>query len=262
MIRDFSRHPNRLCALLGAGLGLLVSACATGQLKEPMPSTLVPAPQAADSHPLVVVLPGRYDSLQDLQSNGIAPAIQQAWPIADVLLVGATPPYYADGGLARRLREQIIGPARQRGYREIWLSGASQGGLGSLLYERARPGDVDGLVLFAPYMGGTNLIRRIAEAGGPARWQPPMPKPAAATLGDYLIENWRVVHDWSRDKARARHVWLACGSDDDILPAARLIATQLPAGHFIQLPGGHDWTVWDQAATQIFAQIAAASASR
>ncbi|MGH8372102.1 MAG: alpha/beta hydrolase [Gammaproteobacteria bacterium] len=263
MSRFFSHPlPNPLRALLGAGLSLLVSACVTGKLTEPMPSILVPAPQAAASHPLVIVLPGRYDSLQDLQSNGIAPAIQQSWPIADVLLVGATPPYYMDGGLVRRLREQVIVPARQKGYRDIWLSGASQGGLGTLLYERALPGDVTGLVLFAPYMGNTSLIRQIANAGGAARWQPPMPRPVAADIDNYLIENWRAVHDWSSDTARVRNVWLACGSDDDLLPAAKLIAAQLPPGHFVELPGGHDWKVWDKAATRIFAQVAGISATK
>jgi Putative esterase len=260
MIRYFSHHrPNLLRALLGAGLSLLVSACATGKLKEPMPSVMVPAPHAAASHPLVIVLPGRYDSLEDLQTSGIAQAVQHGWPTADVLLVGATPPYYMDGGLVRRLREQVIGPARQKGYRDIWLSGASQGGLGTMLYERAVPDDVSGLVLFAPYMGSDNLIKRIAASGGPAQWQPPLPKPAAADLENYQVEVWRVVHDWSSDAARVRNVWLACGADDDFLPAAKLIAMQLPAGHFIELPGGHDWKTWDQAATQIFTQVATAA---
>lgn len=260
MIRPLNRYrPKLLRAVLGASLGLLTSACMTTNLKEPMPSTLVPAPQAAASHPLVVVLPGRYDSLDDLQTKGIAQAIQKSWPVADVLLVGATPPYYMDGGLVRRLREQVIEPARQKGYREIWLSGASQGGMGSLFYERTYPGDVTGLVLFAPYMGPDRVVARIAKAGGPARWKPPLPIPAGLNDDNYQIEIWRTVHDWSRDTARTHEIWLACGADDDFLPAARLIATQLPPGHFIELPGGHEWKVWDEAATRVFAQIASAA---
>lgn len=256
----FSRHRGKLLrALLGASLGLLASACATGKLKEPMPSTLVPAPEAAPSHPLVIVLPGRYDSLRDLQTKGIAQAIQKSWPVADVLLVGATPPYYMDGGLVRRLRDQVIEPARRKGYRDIWLSGASQGGMGSLFYERTYPGDVTGLVLLAPYMGEDGIVSRVAEAGGPARWQPPLPKPPGLNINNYQVEIWRAVHAWHTDSHRADEVWVACGADDDFLPAAKMIASVLPAGHFIELPGGHDWKVWDRAAAQIFAQVAKAS---
>lgn len=255
MIRFFSRRPLR--QLLAATCTLLLGACAGVNLKEPMPSILVPAPVAAGLHPLVIVLPGRYDSLHDLETAGIAQAIQHSWPVADVLLVGATPAYYQDGGLVRRLREQVIEPARRKGYREIWLSGASQGGMGSLFYEYAYPHEVAGLVLFAPYMGDPDLIRGIAAAGGPAQWQPPLPKPAAMNLGNYQVETWRVIHQWSIDPARTERVWLACGSRDDFLSAAKMIAARLPAGHFIEPPGGHKWQVWDQAATRIFSQIAA-----
>ncbi|HET7921328.1 MAG TPA: alpha/beta hydrolase [Gammaproteobacteria bacterium] len=223
----------------------------------PLPSLKVPAPRATDSPPLVIVLPGRYDDLQDLQRLGIAAAIQQGWPQADVLLVGATPPYYRDGKLAARLHDEIVVPARLRGYRRVWLAGASMGGLGALLYERAYPGDVTGLILFAPYMGDSALIRHIAAAGGAARWQPPQPAPPAATADNYPVEIWRVVHAWNRTPARAHQVWLACGDHDDLLPAARLIAAQLPPDHFLLLDGGHAWTVWDRAAQKIAARLAA-----
>ncbi|HET7650344.1 MAG TPA: alpha/beta hydrolase-fold protein, partial [Gammaproteobacteria bacterium] len=164
-----------------------------------------------------------------------------------------------DGGLVRRLRDQVIEPARRKGYRDIWLSGASQGGMGSLFYERTYPGEVTGLVLLAPYMGEDGIVSRVAEAGGPARWQPPLPKPPGLNINNYQVEIWRAVHAWHTDSHRADEVWVACGADDDFLPAAKMIASVLPAGHFIELPGGHDWKVWDRAATQIFAQVAKAS---
>lgn len=257
MSRYFHRHRILLRALLGSALGLLLGACSTAKLKEPIPSTLVPAPQTAASHPLVIVLPGRYDSLRDLEHLGIAQAVQKSWPVADVLLVGATPPYYQDGGLVRRLHDQFIEPARAKGYNQIWLTGASQGGMGSLFYEYVHPGAVTGLVLYAPYMGEAKLIDRITSAGGPAKWQPPMPKPAAMNPDNFRVEIWRLVHDWNTNPGRTDSVWLACGEEDDFLPAARQIATTLPAGHFVELPGGHDWQTWDLAATRVFAQIAA-----
>jgi len=261
MLKYLIQYKTGWRTVLAGTLGLLLGACSAVPLKEPMPSHLIPAPQPAASHPLVIVLPGRYDSLHDLETNGIAQAVQKGWPVADVLLVGATPAYYLDGGIVRRLREQVIEPARRMGYPELWLTGASQGGMGALFYEYAYPGDVTGLVLYAPFMGSEKLVRRIAGAGGPARWQPPMPKPPKMRLQNYQVELWRLVRGWGATPDRGRHVWLACGKEDGFLPAARLIATQLPPEHFVELEGGHDWDTWDRAATQIFNRIAATTQS-
>ena len=52
----------------------------------------------------------------------------------------------------------MIAPARARGYAGVWLAGASMGGMGTLLYERSRPGELDGLVLLAPYLGDRGLL--------------------------------------------------------------------------------------------------------
>ncbi len=233
---------------------LLLAACAEPRLPTvPMPTQLVPATQTG-GHVLVIVLPGRGDDLSDLAHTGMAAAVQRVWPKADVLLVGATRGYYSDGKLAQRLHEQVLLPMRQRGYSEIWLSGASMGGMGTLLYEQAYPHDVTGLVLYAPYMGEKDLIEQISKAGGVQSWDAG-PKPTTVDAQNYQHELWRLVQGW-RDPHEAARVWLVCGADDRLLPAARLMAPLLPAGHFILPPGGHDWPVWDAGAAQVFPQIA------
>ncbi|MGH8398163.1 MAG: alpha/beta fold hydrolase [Gammaproteobacteria bacterium] len=235
-------------------LSLLLSGCYIRKPAGPMPVKEIPAPQQAASHPLVIVLPGRGDDLKDLQSVGIAQAIHKAWPQADVLLAGATIGYYVYGGLAKRLHDEIMVPARQHGYREIWLVGASMGGMGALLYARQYPNDVTGLVLFAPYMGDKSLMDKIAADGGVRNWNPG-PMPATVNGKNYQTEIWRVVKAWASHPESAQNVWLAAGSRDRMLPASQLVAAALPSGHFIELAGGHNWRLWDAAATQIFARI-------
>jgi len=212
---------------------------------------------------LVIVMPGRGDDLDALEQSGMAAAIQRAMPDADVMFVEATIAYYMDGKLVSRLHEQVIRPARDRGYREIWLSGASMGGLGVLMYEHDHPGELTGLVLMAPYMGPGSLQKEIRDAGGLAAWDPG-PRPPALDRDNVAHENWRVVQSWQADKERAQQIWLICGQDDRLRNAADIIATALPADHVLRPEGGHRWTVWSPAAGEALAraQRITSSASR
>ncbi len=243
------RHLLKLALVFVSVCGL--SGClGHGKPAEPMPTHWIPSP-VGEPEALVIVLPGRADDVAGLYEAGIAQAIQRGWPEADVLLTGATLPYYLAGDLPQRLHDRLIAPLRSR-YRQIWLLGASMGGLGTLLYEHGYPDQLDGLVLMAPYMGERKLIREVRDAGGPARWQPG-PQAVSLQEGEPRREAWRVVKRWSERPARAQQVWLAVGRDDPFLEVADMIAPLLPADHYLALDGGHRWTVWNAAATEIFA---------
>ncbi|HSN17468.1 MAG TPA: alpha/beta hydrolase [Gammaproteobacteria bacterium] len=242
---------------LGVSLALTLCACGSPARPDgPIPVQQFPAHQSAATHPLVIVLPGRGDDLGDLATSGIVQAIQRAWPQADVLLAGATLGYYTDGNVAQHLREDVIAPAHRRGYREIWLCGASMGGMGALLYDERYPRDVTGLVLLAPYMGDPDLIAQVAAEGGPARWDPG-PVPARVDRNNYQHELWRGVKDW-RDPAQAGRIWLSGGTADRFVRSTRMLASLLPQGHYVKEDGGHAWPVWDAGAAEIFTMIAAA----
>jgi pimeloyl-ACP methyl ester carboxylesterase len=238
-------------------LGLLAVACTMpwSPPSEPIPQQLVPAPSSPAGR-LVIVLPGLGNSMRVLQESGIAAAIQRGMPDADVMLALASVRYYLDGGMPRRVHDQVVVPARARGYREIWLAGASMGGGGVTMYEREYPGEMTGLVLLAPYMGTDSLLEEIRKAGGLASWNPG-PPPAAIDGFNIAREQWRTLQAWSKEPARTRNVWLTCGTKDSLLPAAELIAQLLPADHFLKTDGIHDWTAWLTPTTTIFTKITA-----
>ena len=241
---------------LGAFLALVLCACGyPTRPSGPIPVQEVLAPQPVARPPLVIVLPGRGDDLHDQAESGIAQAIQKSWPEADVLLAGATLGYYADGALPRHLHDEVIAPARARGYREIWLCGASMGGMGALLYEQHFPHDVAGLVLFAPYLGDPALVNQVAAGGGPVRWDPG-PVPAQLDAGNYQHELWRMVKAW-QEPGQAARIWLSGGDADRFVQSTHMLATLLPGDHYVEEKGGHDWPVWDAGARAIFARIAA-----
>lgn len=231
----------RTAPLLLAGLLSLLAGCvAFGDPDRPIPTVLAPAPQPAQR--LVVMLPGRGDDLRALERSGIVTAVQEAWPDADVVLAELTLSYYMRGDAPERLHREVIVPARARGYREIWLAGASMGGMGTLMYERLHPGELDGLVLLAPFVGDRPLLREIHQAGGLAAWEPGPEQPVGAKT--WQRELWRHLKGWSGDSARPQQVWLAYGDDDYLRDTLPPLAGLLPADQVSMLPGGHTWTVW------------------
>ncbi len=236
----------------------LGGCAASGDIRQPIPTQRIAAPQAAQR--LVVVLPGRADDLAALQRSGIAEAIQSAWPDADVTLAALTLPYYRAGDAPQRLQREIVQPARTQGYRSIWLAGASMGGMGTLLYDAAYPGAVDGLVLFAPYLGDAALLREIRDAGGLVHWQPGPPQPVNADT--WQRELWRHLQTWTTKPAQAQRVWLSYGDKDRLRAALPLLETVLPPMQVLRREGGHTWSVWSAAAIDVFRAIDATAAQK
>ena len=246
------KNPARAIAAL---LCLLFTGCfPKGNAGLPVPQVLVPAPTTATR--LVVVLPGRGDDLAAMQRTGMAEAVQAAWPDADVILTGLSYDYYLQGRAPERLHDEIIVPSRQKAYRQTWLVGASMGGMGTLMYDRAYPGEMDGLILLAPYLGDKSLLQEISMAGGVAEWRPG-PVPPSVTAGNFQRELWRHVQDWSREPAKAANVWLAYGDKDRLRKAMPVLEPVLPAANISRLSGGHDWTTWSRATQDILSRIEA-----
>jgi pimeloyl-ACP methyl ester carboxylesterase len=182
----------------------------------------------------------------------MAAAIQGAWPDADVLFAELTLGYYMQGRAPERLHDEVVAPARQRGYREVWLAGASMGGMGVLLYDRLRPGEMDGLVLLAPYLGDRKLLREIGDAGGIAKWDAGPPQ--EVNDDTWQREIWRHIQKVSRDPAQSKRFWLAYGDKDRLRNAVPLLAPALPADQVLVRDGGHTWTVWSPAIGEVLKQ--------
>lgn len=236
-----------LAFLLCASLAALAGCRAHGDPRVAVPTYTVPAPATATR--TVIVLPGRGDRLQDLQRAGVAQAIQRAWPDAQVVLTGLALDYYRAGNAEQRLHDEIVAPARQRGTPEVWLAGASLGGMGAILYDRAHPGAVTGLVLLAPYLGETRLHDEIRDAGGVRAWAPG-PEPA-----NWQRELWRRIRDWGAEPQAAPAVWLTYGRDDTLRPAMPLLEAALPPRRVVVVDGGHAWRVWTPALEDVLRRI-------
>ena len=80
--------------------------------------------------------------------------------------------YYQAKTMAVRLKEDVIDPARKKGYRRIEIMGISLGGLGGLIYALEYPGEIDRLTLLAPFVGNEGILKEIENADGLLKWEP------------------------------------------------------------------------------------------
>ncbi len=204
------------------------------------PRTLAPV--------LLVLLPGVYMSPDELQREGFVDALRQRKLAVDTVIVGTQLDHAQDGSAIRRLHDEVMAPARAQGYRQIWLAGISLGAYLALHYERIYPGELQGLLLIAPYLGRRTLTQQIEAAGGPAAWRRVTPAPlAVAGARETADEVDHALWAWlSELPLGTPPIWLAYGSDDRFAAAHRTLAAVLPAERVSTLPGGHDWAPWRQ----------------
>lgn len=141
-----------------------------------------------------------------------------------------------DGTALSQLRQEIIHPARQTGYKNIWLTGISIGGFMATLYADYFAGEIDGLCLIAPYPGSRMITEKINASGSLLDWSP-----AEIANDDYEARFWL----WLKNHAAQNvEVYLGYGSDDRFATAHVEMSTVVPPHHTYCLPGGHDWLTW------------------
>ena len=187
---------------------------------------------------LVVFLPGRGDRAEDFEERGFLGAARAAGLEADVLAVDAHLAYYYKRVITARLWEDVVLPARARGYRRLWVVGISLGGLGAITLAEEHPDAVAGLFVLAPYLGEPELTREIEAAGGLARWG------GAPSERDFRGV-WGFLRGYAAGEPRPP-LWLAYGESDRYAYGHRLLATALPRERVMVTSGGHDWTAWDR----------------
>jgi hypothetical protein len=247
----------RALAVRGATLALALVVAACTRVRPPvvpMPTLALPAARAASdgvaSDCLVVLLPGRYDDMGDFADAGFHEAVAARGLRVDLLAADAHLGYYFARTVVKRLREDVVEPARARGYRHVWLAGTSLGGIGAIAYLREAsaggqpagggvPG-LDGIFLIAPYLGEEPMLDEIERAGGVARWHPP---PVVETA-DFQRQLWTALSSWARDGGAPAPVWLGFGDEDPFARSHRLLATALPPGRVLVARGDHDWDTW------------------
>ena len=192
-------------------------------------------PCGPPSELLLVLLSGTYSEPEDFVREGFPGAVRERGIAATIAMIGTRASEVADGTLLERLSDEVIGPARARGIRRIWVAGISLGGLAALACAARHEADIEGVVLLSPYPGTREVQREIDDAGGLAIW-----RPECAGQADVERHAWT----WLAARGDRPPVHLYYGTGDRFAAGQRRMGQALPDRDVHAVEGGHDWPTW------------------
>lgn len=184
----------------------------------------------------IVLLPPAYARAADFLAAGFGTSVRNFGLDIDLLLPQLQISHVT-GRSALPALERLIAPLRSRGCRSVWLGGISLGGLIALAYAERHARSLDGVVVFAPYLGTHLVTGEIERAGGLAGWQQDEPD-----ADDDERRIWRFLQRGTSGLP----LRLGFGAQDRFADSHRLMAEALPPGCVDTVPGGHDWPTWSR----------------
>jgi pimeloyl-ACP methyl ester carboxylesterase len=211
-------------------------------MNSPMNTVQILAKCASPAKILLVMLPGAYDAPKDFLKQGFVDIVHRRQLNIDVLLLDAHIGYYTSQQIIERLQNEVIAPAKARGYQQIWLAGISLGGYGSLLYSMRGAHGVDGIFIMAPFMGSRHLPAEISHAGGIRTWTPSAN--TQANKIDIDDELWAWLKMYSLNIESKPPIYLGYGLEDRFVVSSRLLGDILPPTQVMTVSGGHTWGPW------------------
>jgi len=150
--------------------------------------------------------------------------------------------YYKDRTLVDRLKNDIIMPAKEKGYKDIWLVGVSMGGLGSIFYLKEHSDDIKGIIILGPFLGEEDILDQISEAGGLDLWEP-------STYDkdeQWQTDIWAFLKRYPHGKTGPPPIFLGLGKNDYYLKGQSILAAYLPPDKSIEIPGKHRFTTFSK----------------
>jgi len=217
---------------------LILISCAPG-ISVPIGTIDFNQPGAKIQQTLLVFLPGIRDRAAVFADKGFVSAVRASGIEADMIGVEAHLDYYLKKQFLTRLKQDVIDPARQRGYRDIWLVGISLGGFGAIWYDIEHPGDLTGIVALAPYLGEAEVIDEVTAAGGLAGWLP-----ADDIENDDQRKIWRGLKSYQSGQKSLNRFYLGYGTGDKFALPCGMLARILPPAQVFTTRGGHNWSSW------------------
>jgi len=186
----------------------------------------------------ILFLPAAYSGPEDFVRAGFAGAVRERSLPIDLVFAELNLQHLSDRTILRRLRHELVLPARALGVVSIWVCGISIGGFVAISYAERYPRELDGLCLLAPYLGNHMVTGEIERARGVASWQPGEVAPE-----DDERRVWKFIKT-HRTQPVALH--LGFGQEDRFGQSLRMMAAALPHDRVDVVPGGHDWPAWRQ----------------
>ena len=187
-----------------------------------------------------VFLPGRRDEPEDFIKNGFIDDLWKKGINADVVIADAHLGYYYERIFDDRLMQDIINPLKEKGYKEIWAVGVSLGGFGAVMFERDHPDSWDGIIMIAPFIGDQDdVLKQVRESEGIDAGK----FAQNLTDDDYTARFWQWIQSYGRRPSFP--IYIGLGTDDRMYEEQVRLLDAMDADRVIQIPGGHNWKVWE-----------------
>jgi pimeloyl-ACP methyl ester carboxylesterase len=183
----------------------------------------------------VLLLPPAYSQPEDFLRAGFAEAVRGRGLDVDLLLIEPHLRSVTDRGVLTELAQLIVA-AHTAGCASVWLGGISLGAYLALASAERQAAGLDGLCLFAPYLGSHIVTGEIERAGGVGAWEPGVPE-----ADDEERRIWRFIKTQARGPLP---IHLGLGRDDRFSARHRTLAAALAPESVDVVPGGHEWPVW------------------
>jgi pimeloyl-ACP methyl ester carboxylesterase len=234
-----------LLYVLAVGLLLTLPAGCFPRAVSPIPVVEYDRTEASQQRNLLVLLRGLGGNVDDFETYGIVAEVRNRGLPFDIVVPDAHSGYYRSETIEERLKQDVIDPARARGYRQIWLAGFSMGGLGSLFYIRKYPLDIDRVILCSPFLGWSSIRGELRRAGGVSSWEP-----EEHGDSDWQELIWKWIKEYGQvDGAGYPPIYLGYGTGDILTgDGPALLAEVLPPGRVFTRPGNHTYqtfrTIW------------------
>ena len=197
---------------------------------------------------VIIYLPGRAGSMEDVQREGILDILHANKAAVDVISVNAGLWFYMNRTLLQRIDSDVMPKIKEWQYQTIWLLGNSMGGLGALLYANENPDVINGIILLGPYLGDEPIIEEITVPGGLLKWKPAdlLKWTPSDIMSDYYQRDiWVYLKKCVQDDSKKYpNIFLLAGRDDRFHSSHQLLASAMAPSHVFWAEGGHDWNAW------------------
>ncbi len=247
----YNENIHQMKSLISLLTCVVVSLSCASYYKAPVPLRMVYYQEArSPGHDtLIVFLPGYLSSPEDFGKENFIISLNKFYPETDSVAVDAGLGYYLKKMLPERLLEDVIKPARRKGYRTIWLAGISLGGSGALWYMTKYPDTIQGILLLSPSLGDAQVISEIETAGGLKAWEPKLP----LQVDDYQRAQWLWLKRYLNTKGIRPALALGFGNKDRFYREDMLLARNLPPDQAFLVEGDHNWETWKSIFVKILA---------
>jgi hypothetical protein len=188
---------------------------------------------------LIILLPSFGGEGAHYKESGLIKTFRDKGGEAHLKILDVKPSLYLGSKIIDLLKTEVITPAKKAGYEKIYLVGVSMGGHGALLYTTNYPEEIEGTVVFAPFLSGPRMRSSIEKVGGIEKFE------KCPFIGwDYACNMWLMLKDYISSPKNKRRLILCYGTEDEFAKQNRILADMLPPVLVLTVPGGHDWKTW------------------